>query len=194
MLSNEEITQLKKQYGHIYLVEVLKDDYLFRRLTKREYQDISEMDLSDEEKEDLVCYVCIVDPQNIDWDEKLGGIPSTLASVILLESGFDEEYSASLLSSYREEMNSLETQMEAVILEAFPRFTIEEIESWDVPKTLRYFSRAEWLLAVMRGIEVNKILEEINKPFQQGVQRGNPQDFPETVNEFHTKGRQENRL
>lgn len=49
-------------------------------------------------------------------------------------------------------MFDLDNQITCVINEAFPQFDIEEIEQWDIEKTTKYMSRAEWKLHNLRGI------------------------------------------
>ena len=49
-------------------------------------------------------------------------------------------------------MYDLDNQITCMINEAFPNIDIEEIENWDVEKTMKYFTRAEWKLHNLRGI------------------------------------------
>ena len=49
----------------------------------------------------------------------------------------------SLIDVYREELETVDTQMSCIISEAFPNYDIEEIESWDMIKFCKIFSRAE---------------------------------------------------
>ena len=63
-------------------------------------------------------------------------------------------------------MGQLEHQMDAIIALAFPNLKLEEIESWTLDKTLKYFSRAEWLLQ-MQGIPVE--IQFADEEDDQGV-------------------------
>ncbi len=178
MLLPQEIISLKERYGCIYSTEILGQQYVWRRLTKVEYEQIDETDCSDEEKEDLACQKCLLYPQDYDYVHGLGGIPTILSAHILIESGFDLERSEQMIDEYRAELTRLEKQMETIIAEVFPQYTLEEIESWDVPMTLKYYTRAEWILVHFKGVPVPKIIEEINSS-NDGVIRGDMSDFPE---------------
>ncbi len=183
MLSQEELAELKREYGHIYATELLGTTYIWRRLNKVEYTQIDTMDATDEEKEELACHLCILHPK-IDYDQCPAGIPSTLIDQILIESGFDEQRSDQLLQEYRNEMQTLESQMEAIIMSAYPNITLEEIDVWDVPKTLRYFTRAEWILTVLQGVPVSKILTELHSTEPTKPSRAQVESFPELRHEL----------
>ena len=59
----------------------------------------------------------------------------------------------SLIDVYREELETVDTQMSCIISEAFPNYDIEEIESWDMIKFCKIFSRAEWKLKNLRNMD-----------------------------------------
>jgi hypothetical protein len=61
-----------------------------------------------------------------------------------------------LLEAYREETEQLDVQMSCIISEAFPAYDMDEIESWDMIKFCRMFSKAEWKLKNMRSLEMNE--------------------------------------
>ena len=65
-------------------------------------------------------------------------------------------------------MYDLNNQIPCLINEAFPNFDIEDIENWDVERTSKYLSRAEWKLQNLRGMEFNyDILEQQEMANQQ---------------------------
>ena len=175
MASLQEIAAWKAQYTDIYSTVILGIEYIWRPITKKEYADIDISDITDEEKEDLACQLCVLTP-SIDYEDGPAGIPNTLITEILAASGFVAENADALLAEYRAEMSTLEAQMEAIVAEAFPMLTLDEIESWDVPKTLKYYSRAEWILSVLRGVPISEILQDINNP-QDGLVQGDASDF-----------------
>ena len=82
------------------------------------------------EKEDEVCERTILWPENIDFDEVDAGVPTELYKQILTNSFLDSMDSVvSLIDVYREELETVDTQMSCIISEAFPNYDIEEIES-----------------------------------------------------------------
>jgi hypothetical protein len=58
-----------------------------------------------------------------------------------------------LLHMQREESEQLGGEMTCIIAEAFPSYTIDEIESWNNFKFMKIYAQAEWLLTNMRGME-----------------------------------------
>jgi len=183
MLSPEEISQLKDTHKDIYSTTIYDTTYIWRRLNKLEYTHIDQLDATDEEKEELVCRYCILYPA-IDLDHCMAGIPAALVEQILIYSGFDEQHSEELLQEYRNEMSTLESQMEAIIMCAYPDITLEDIEQWDVPKTLRYYSRAEWIMTILRGVPIMQILNDIHNPQSKKPTREQIADFPELRHHF----------
>lgn len=67
-----------------------------------------------------------------------------------------EESRVGVIEYYRQEMYNLDNQITCIINEAFPQFDIEDIENWDVEKTAKYLSRAEWKLQNFRGFQFNE--------------------------------------
>ena len=100
-------------------------------------------------------------PEDIDWDDIEAGIPSKLYEEILKNSFLDSPESiAHLIDIYREELETLDTQMSCIISEAFPNYDIEEIENWDMIKFCKIFSRAEWKLKNLRNLDSMKDVTE----------------------------------
>ena len=62
---------------------------------------------------------------------------------------------ANVLQLYRSEMAKLSDQINCMIAEAYPKYSIEEIESWDMDQTLKFLSRAEWTLVNLRNIPID---------------------------------------
>ena len=67
-------------------------------------------------------------------------------------------------------MYDLDNQITCLINEAFPNIDIEEIEKWDVDKTTKYLSRAEWKLHNLRGIPF-KEAQGAYREYSQAQQR-----------------------
>lgn len=185
-MKQEEILSLKTQHGDIYRTDIESQAYIWRRLTKAEFNMIDQLGEEDEDKEDLIVNMCLIYPRHLDYDECHAGVPVVLANEILTHSGFVDETSAAILAEHRAEMQNLETQMEAIIHKAFPSISLEEIESWDVPKTLKYYSRAEWILEILEGIPITQILEKLHES-DDGLVSGSMEDFPELMAEQHNQ-------
>jgi hypothetical protein len=160
-MDNLDVYALKEEYGDVYLVTVFEEQYLFRLITRKEYYTIDTIDCTDEEKEELIVSCCLIDREltQEDIDMSHAGIVSVICEAIMRESGLSEESAAALGYQYYEEMQDSDNKIDAVIMEAFPSIRLEEIENWTVNKTLKYFSRAEWILSNLRGINVVPLLQ-----------------------------------
>ena len=144
------------KYRNVFIVEINKQVYIYRSLGRNEYKEILEdRRFDDITKEEIICTQCLLypNPDEYDWDDKEAGIPTELMKAILTDSYLDDiGRRRSLHDFYRAEMYDLDNQITCIINEAFPNIDIEEIESWDVEKTTKYLSRAEWKLHNMRGL------------------------------------------
>ena len=179
MLTQVTINNLKEKYGDIYYVSMLGYEFVWRLLSRKEFQwidSIPEEEMSEEEKEDMVCEMCILYPTSFTFDDKPAGIVTTLATFIISESGFYPEEANQMLEQHRHEMNNIEFQMEAIVIMAFPTLKIEDIEQWPTSKLLKYFTRAEWILTNLQGVPVSEIIKNLHT---EGLIEGDPSDFPE---------------
>ena len=156
------VKDLIAQYGTIFFANIDNNFFIYKPLSRKDYKAIVESnELTNIEKEDEVCAMTILWPEDIDWDDIEAGIPSKLYEEILKNSFLDSPESiAHLIDIYREELETLDTQMSCIISEAFPNYDIEEIENWDMIKFCKIFSRAEWKLKNLRNLDSMKDVTE----------------------------------
>lgn len=149
------VKDLIAEHGTIFFANIDNNYFLYKPLSRKDYRAIVENnELTIFEKEDEVCAMTILWPENIDWDDIEAGIPSKLYKEILQNSFLDSAESiAHLIDVYREELETLDAQMSCIISEAFPNYDIEEIEEWDMIKFCKIFAKAEWKLKHLRKIE-----------------------------------------
>lgn len=151
------VRDLMNEYGTIFLSNINDNVFIYKPLSRRDYKLILQNpSLMDIEKEDEVCRATVLWPEDIDWDEIEAGVPTALFEEILKNSFMDDtdpDSVAHLIEAYREEMELLDTQMACIISEAFPNYDIEDIESWDMIKFCKIFSRAEWKLRNFRSAD-----------------------------------------
>jgi hypothetical protein len=149
--------KLKDENGNVFIQQFGSEVFIYRSLGRAEYKKLFKEDneFSDPEKEDILCQACVLWPEDYDWDNCDAGIPTKLSRIILKNSYMDSsETQLAVINYFREEMFDLDNQITCIINEAFPQFDIEEIEAWDVAKTAKYLSRAEWKLQNFRGMNV----------------------------------------
>lgn len=146
------------KYGNIFFSEIDGQIFIYKPLGRKAYKDIvNNQNISDLDKEDLICEETIIWPEDYDADDYDAGIPSKLYEEILVNSFLSStEDMVHLLEACREETEQLDVQMSCIISEAFPAYDMDEIESWDMIKFCRMFSKAEWKLKNMRSLEMNE--------------------------------------
>lgn len=148
------VDKLSKEYDNIICTEIMDEIFIYRPITRYEYKNIMMADIEDYEKQDLICDACVLYPEGYDWNDCIGGIPNELCTEILDKSCVSLEDMGILIEMYREEMQELENQMVCVIAKAFPGYKLEEIEKLDTIQFTKLFTRAEWILGNLDGLEV----------------------------------------
>lgn len=153
---NELYQQLREKYSSLFMTQYDGIVFIFKALGRGEFKEImSDARFNDFIKEEMLCVQCVIYPENFDWVNCPAGIPSLLAKEILEKSFLDFEESMKLRKNYyRAEMYDIDNQITCIIQEAFPNFTLEEIESWNMEDTMKYLSRAEWKLQNLRGVSL----------------------------------------
>jgi hypothetical protein len=157
-VSKQQIVDWKDQYQEIFMTDIMDTEYTWRELTRAEFKKSLDYFEDDYERAEYLCKLCVLYPTDIDYSNVDAGIPETLAKHILYESGFSDDDAKinHLKATYGQEMMRFENQISCIIAEVFQTITIEEIENWSMEKTLWYFSRAEWILKVLRGIQLTE--------------------------------------
>ena len=144
------------EYRNVFILQLENNVMIYRAIGRKAYKDILlNKELTDLQKEEVICRECLLypNPDTFDWENCDAGIPTQLRKAILKNSYLESIEDRELLKKYyRSEMYDLDNQITCMINEAFPNIDIEEIENWDVEKTMKYFTRAEWKLHNLRGI------------------------------------------
>lgn len=151
----ELFLQLKEKHRNVFIHQLGNIVFFYRSIGRKEYRTIVDDQLmNDFQKENVICELCTLYPQGLDFNNIEAGIPSKLSELIIKNSFLDSiDARQKLLSYYRAQMYDLDNQISCLINEAFPQFDIEDIEEWDVDKTTKYLSRAEWKLHNLRGLQ-----------------------------------------
>ena len=150
------INEFQDKYEEVYWNTIDGQIFVYRPLGRLEYKEVLNSDISDIEKEDVVCKACLLYPEDFDFDDCTAGIPTMLFKSIMKNSFLDDLKSKQFIINYnRLEMQQFDNQITCIINEAFPNIDISEIENWGMSKTAKYLSRAEWKLNVLRQIPVD---------------------------------------
>ena len=181
----KKFIELSDKYRNIFIQEIEGEVFIYRALGRGEYKDIlDDQRFSDLDKEEIICDQCMLYPSSdeYNWDDKPAGLATELLKCILTDSYLDSvERRRNLHEYYRAEMYDLENQITCIINEAFPDYDIEEIEKWDVEKTTKYLSRAEWKLQNMRGIQFREAEGEFGDYAHQDDEMGRQPEKQERV-------------
>lgn len=133
--------------------------FIYRTIGRKDYKEILENEkLNSCDKEEIICEICTLYPQNYDFSKcQLGGLPTLLANRITeLSLLNDVTKQINAIHYYRDKLaNDLDDQINCVIHEAFPEFSIEEIANWDADKSANYMAKAEYILHNLRGVPLS---------------------------------------
>lgn len=184
------------KYDNVFIQKIDGEVYFYHALGRKDYREIlDDPKFDDLKKEELICSQCLIypDPRNYSWDNVNAGVPTELMKAILTDSYLDTvDRRRRLHDYYRSEMYDLDNQITCIISEAFPHLDIEEIEQWDVEKTTKYLSRAEWKLHNLHGIPFKEAEgsfggeeyyeeEENYEPPQRAVQENKKNNSDSTI-------------
>ncbi len=98
-----QVALWKKQYSKekVYHTQILEKHFIFRTLNRFEYKQIVAIENIDAlYREEIICSTCVLWPRNYNFKmmaEEDGGYPSTLAQIIMENSGFTKEYGIEVL-------------------------------------------------------------------------------------------------
>jgi hypothetical protein len=186
-IGNDDIALVesyKDKYDFIYMTDmtdVCGVQFVWREVTRREFKKLLQYYPDPYEREEVLCKLCVVEPEDYDYRNCEAGIPFTLASQILYESGFSPNGQKvnDLIAQYTDEMQSFEAKADAVITEAFPLISVDEIQDWSTEKIIKYFTLAQYKLSNYRGIMFEAV-EDDGKVLDDGtVVSGDVNDYPE---------------
>lgn len=143
-----------QKYSAVFFSEIDGQLFSYRPLGRKEYKDIATNNNLDEwSKQDAIVTTALIYPENYDLENCPAGIPDQLCSDIIEKSCLDPESMLYLLHMNRQEADQLGSEMSCIIAEAFPSYTLDEIESWTNFKFMKVYAQAEWVLKNIRGVE-----------------------------------------
>ena len=143
-----------QKYSAVFFSEIDGQLFSYRPLGRKEYKDIATNNNLDEwSKQDAIVMAALIYPENFDLENCPAGIPDQLCSDIIEKSCLDPESMLYLLHMNRQEADQLGSEMSCIIAEAFPSYSLDEIESWTNFKFMKVYAQAEWVLKNIRGVE-----------------------------------------
>lgn len=180
----ERIEELQSKYRTVYWTHIQGQIYIYKPLGRRDYKEISDSEMHDIDKEDEVCKRCLLFPEEkeIDFDNCEAGFVTQLFKKIMENSFLDDiNKRVVIMDLFRSEMYDFQNQVTCIINEAFPQFDIEEIENWDIERTAKYLSRAEWKLQNFRGATFNHEMLDQMQQQENGQEQTAPEQSKQKV-------------
>lgn len=181
---NELYIALQEQNRNVFMYKADNEVFFYKPLGRKDYKDLCEnKDLSEFDKEEIVCDLCVLWPEDYDFENcDNAGLPTILSREILHNSFLDDvENRYALITMYRTEMYERDNQISCIIHEAFPEYSVDEIDNWDMEKTAYYLARSEWTLAYLRGVEMDSVyIDNPNPPVleedqeDESIQKSSP--------------------
>ena len=173
---DEVYDTLTKKYGQVYVYSKHKEFPIFyKALTRAEHYSLFEqIEILDIHREDIICAKCIVYPYNLDIGELPSGLVSDLASDIMKVSLLNKEGRKIAYYMAKEKMDNVDRQISNIIHEAFPEYDIEEIDNWNMVKTMDFLLRSEWILYHFRGRPPIDLQELINRTIDVDFKQKDP--------------------
>lgn len=178
MIDFNDVLQWKMEYGELYQMQIQEQHFIFRPLGREEYKHIVIMDLELGDFQEAICFQAMIYPQEYDYTKGIAGIAEVVSDAILDVSGLHMGQAKILLEDFRSEMWNYDYQVDCMIHEAFPEYTLEEIATWPIRKTMYYLSRAEWILTTLKGVPLQMIDEQIEEDMQMQQQYQEQQQAP----------------
>jgi hypothetical protein len=152
---NEIISRLKETHRQIFASIIGDELYIWRPLTRREYQRVVDAAQDEHNLQERICKAAVLHPDGIDFGVHLAGIPIVLSPLITQESGYGTpEKVYETLETYRNEMSAFEHQAEAIITATFPQVSFDEMMDWTVDQLVWHQTRAEWVQGNIYGRDV----------------------------------------
>lgn len=148
------IEETFQKYDAVFFSEIEGQLFSYRPLGRKEYKDIvTNENISELDKQDAIVQAALIYPVDYDLDDCPAGIPDQLCNDIIEKSCLDPESMIYLLHMNRLEAEQLGSEMACIIAEAFPSYSIDEIESWNNFKFMKIYAQAEWVLKNIRGVQ-----------------------------------------
>lgn len=100
-ISQVDIWKKQFQKEKVFHTQILDKHFVFRTLNRFEYKQIVAIENIDAlYREEIICHTCVLWPFNYDFKKMAAedsGYPSTLAQIIMENSGFTKEYGIEVL-------------------------------------------------------------------------------------------------
>lgn len=169
MLEYYELLLLKEKYPDHQLIylNLYGSEFVFRTLTRKEYQTLLRVALEEDEFQDHVCQTALIYPEDFEFEySPFAGLAPEASFHIVKQSGFTNmDQIFEFYDQAKIKNQGFEIECMSVIKAAMGEYTYEEMEDWTWQRLMDYVSRAERILE-LRGIDAVH-LERNNEEAQE---------------------------
>ena len=155
-----KIHTLKKKHPHIYCVKCKEEYYIFRLLSRKEYNTVLELQTYiPGTEEDFIFKTCMLHPtfKQTEINNLYAGIVTGISQMIVELSGFSSSDALmAALNENRSIMELADSQITTVLCKAFPYLTPEMINEFDIQNIAYHLALAEQILGVQLNYEKPK--------------------------------------
>lgn len=138
--------KLVEKYKNVYTCEIGDEFYIYKLLTKLEYEALTSQIEDELDLQDAVVETCVLYPEDLIADDMLPGDVYQLSSIIVANSYVLPEDRLLMLEAFSAEMSQLDNVICSLILRAFPSYRWDELENMTYPELYKMYCRAEWYL------------------------------------------------
>ena len=177
--------KLLEKHGVIYTHESDDELYMYKLLTKLEYEALTSQIEDELDLQDAIVQTCVLYPSDLDIDNMLPGEVFELAKIIVEQSCVSLEDRLTMLEVFTEEMGRLDNVLCCLIMRAFPSYKFDELENMNYPDLYRLYSRAEWYL-------VNVLQEPLTFSAEQAIREAiNGPEVQGSHSDYYSNGHNE---
>lgn len=152
------LLDLKRQYGSVYIAEMGDQVFVFREVTRQEYEEMAVFYQDNYTAEERVCYTAVLYPEDYDFaNSGRAGVAHELSKEILYQSKLESpQQQYDLLDHYTQDIaQNFYSQAETYIIQAFPQISFKEMKQWTMEEFMMHLARAEWALKTIHKVDVS---------------------------------------
>lgn len=168
MINIVDVVTIREMYPNdeLFYIKVVDQDFIVRTITPDEHRIIKDLSMTEYDQEDLITKTAMIYPSGYDVLAGDAGIPKNISEIVLRLSLLHKESRLDIIErvqGYSDQLaNDIEAQVPVVIKMAFPEFTFDEIERWNMDTKLKNLARAIHSLK-LRGVSIDVSFDELKK-------------------------------
>lgn len=188
MIQLHELLYFKELHKGHKIIYVLfnNKEFVFKSLSRQDYQDIVLVSDNEKDLEDAICQCALIYPNEYLFPKStIAGLNEKCAKTIIEESDFLDINK--VLDKYyiqKEKLNQFDEQCMAVVKSSFPEYSYEEIMEWTWEKLIQMTARAEKILQI-KGVNIQLVnnLEQVDEEVKSHEDEFDKDDFVKNLRE-----------